>query len=64
MRFKKFKVTHLCFEPAPESEYFTTENPPNYLVSDVFWWWYQGYMLKLGVGEYIDSDFQRYERVE
>jgi hypothetical protein len=42
---------------------FDENNPPKWLLSKEFKWWYDDYVLKLEIGESIDSDFQNFERI-
>lgn len=58
---KRFKMTHLIFEN--DVEEFSEENIPKWLLHKEFNWWYNDYVLELEVGQYIDDDFRRYERV-
>lgn len=60
---KKFKMTHRFLIEAPPTE-FDASSPPTWLVSKTYNWWYEGYVLKLDVGESIDSDFQTIKRAE
>jgi hypothetical protein len=58
---KKFKMRHLYFRV---DRTFTEDDPPWWLTSDEFNWWWKDYVLTLEVGESIDSDFHRIERIE
>ena len=60
MTTKTFEMTHLFFSC---EETFTEENPPQWLISSGFKWWYEGYVLKLEIGESIDSDSRRISRI-
>lgn len=59
----KFKKASILFDD-DRPIYFTEDSPPTYLISKEYNWWWEGYIKKLAVGEYIDSDFHRYTRVE
>ena len=58
----KFKITHLIFDDHPAKE-FTEKNPPSWLLSNEFKWWWEDYVLKLKIGKFIKSDFSKIERV-
>lgn len=58
---KEFKLEHLFFKG--DVQYFTELNPPVWLVSLEYKWWYKSHVLKLELGESIDSDFRRITRV-
>ena len=57
---KTFEMTHLVFK---NTHVFNEDEPPNWLLSKEFRWWYIGYVLELKVGDHIDSDFQRFKRI-
>jgi len=56
----RFKMLHLFFGTIKE---FNEDSPPKWLVSNTFKWWWEGYVLKLKVGENIESDFWRFDRI-
>ena len=51
-------MCHLIFEKS-SPVYFSEANPPRWLTGDAYGWWWKGHVLKLEVGDHIDSDFQR-----
>ena len=57
---KVFETEHLFFG---NKDQFTEEAPPDYLLSKTFKWWYEGYILKLQVGQSIESDFHKFTRI-
>lgn len=59
---KEFKMTHRFFEN--HVEFFTEENPPWWLVSKDYKWWYDDYILELEVGEAKEGDFRKIERIK
>jgi len=59
---KKFKMIHHIFENS--LEYFTDESPPKWLIDREFKWFYDGYVMKLEVGNSVDTDFRKIERIE
>ena len=59
---KRFKMEHLVFNEVDRD--FPESNPPWWLVSNAFKWWWDGFVLKLDVGESIESDFQKITRIE
>ncbi len=58
----KFEMTHNFFPDLMER--FDETNPPSWLVSREFDWWYKDYVLVLKVGESIKSDFRKITRIE
>lgn len=65
-----FKMTHLFFKSA-EPEYFDEHTAPDWLTSintikgstmDSRWFWFE-YVLTLGVGQTIETDFRMIERL-
>lgn len=69
IREKEFKITHLDFEDS--KPIFCRGNmPPNFLATrapgstmDSSWFW-DGYVLKLEIGEHVDTDFRRITRIK
>lgn len=59
---KKFKMTHLFLKGKEPTE-FSEDNPPEWLTSKTFRWWWEEYVLKLEVGKSIKTDFQKIERL-
>lgn len=57
----KFKMTHHIFEKSVE--YFTEESPPEWLVSKEYKWFYDKHVMKLEVGDSVDTDFRNIERI-
>ncbi len=57
----RFLEEHLIFNT--KSKEFSDDDPPKYLLSYEFRWWYEEYVLKLNIGEAIESDFNRYTRI-
>lgn len=57
---KQFKIRHQFFDTV---DHFDESNPPSWLVSKAFNWWYTDYVLKLEVGKSIKSDFQEIIRL-
>ena len=55
-----FKITHLFFN---DTAVFTEGNPPNWMLHKENVWWWEGYVLKLDIGESIKSDFNKIERI-
>ena len=59
---KSFEMTHKFFDM--KSFIFTEKNPPEFLLSKVYRWWWDNYVMKLNVGESVDSDFQSIKRIK
>jgi hypothetical protein len=57
---KVFKFTHLCFNT--ETEYKESELP-TYLRGKEHLWFLNKHVLTLGVGQYVDTDFNRITRL-
>ena len=58
---KKFRMSHLFFDNV--SSTFTESDPPGWLASKVYKWWWEKYILKLNNGESIKSDFQKIKSI-
>jgi len=56
----KFRMNHLYFIGVWVE--FLDTNPPEWLVSKNYKWWWDDHVLTLDVGCHIDSDFQRITR--
>lgn len=61
-RTLKFSMSHLMF--IGDHDIFTSDNPPRWLKHREYKWWYESHVLKLQIGESIDSDFQKITRLE
>jgi len=59
---KKFKMQHRVMKKTVKE--FYEDNPPKWMLSDEFKWWYDDYVLKLEVGKSIRTDFQNITRIE
>lgn len=62
---KMFKMTSRFFShlPGAEPKVFDETDPPWWLVSKEFKWWWDKHALALDVGETIETDFQCIERI-
>lgn len=62
---KKFKMTSRFFShlPGAKPELFTDDDPPWWLVSKEFKWWFDNHLMKIEVGQHLETGFQRIERV-
>lgn len=61
----KFKMTSRFFGhlPGAKPEVFTEKNPPWWLVSREFKWWWDTQVKKIQVGQVVETDFQKIERI-
>ncbi|AVO22963.1 hypothetical protein HWB57_gp126 [Erwinia phage vB_EamM-Bue1] len=69
IRWKQFKITHLEF-PEAKPEFVPGHRPPQYLANrapgstmDMSWFW-DGKVLKLDVGESVETDFRKITRIK
>lgn len=63
---KKFKMQSRFFShlPGAEPEKFDETNPPWWLISKEYKWWWDKHVLTLNVGEVAKTDSQAIERTE
>lgn len=59
---KKFEISHLFMKT--QAVEFTEDNPPDWLLSKEYKWWWDEHVLTLEVGKHINSDFQKIKRIE
>jgi len=55
-----FEMTHSIFG---SMKTFTEDNPPEWLVGKEYKWFWDDYVLKLSVGDGIETDFQEIRRI-
>lgn len=70
IREKKFKITMIDYPDLSKPLYAAGNMPPGFLscrapgsTMDVSWFW-DGYVLKLNVGESVNTDFRKITRIE
>lgn len=58
---KKFKFVHLFFETTKE---YSSRSLPNWIMHPSNKWFVDRYVMKLEIGQHIDTDFHRITRIE
>lgn len=56
-------MTNLIYKSDPPVQ-FTENDPPSWLLTKDYSWWWTNHVLPLDVGKSIKSDFRKIKRIE
>lgn len=59
---KRFQIQGTLLRYPPKE--FTEDQPPKWLLSTEYRWFYRQHVLTLGVGRSVETDFSRITRLE